>query len=318
MGAGELPMSRLISAEPPPPGSAPLEAMPGRSREPAERGPGGLQVFLPHFLANVLAMVGIACSVLWVVRGDRAAEQVRLDAMQGELRALRQERDRLSDLTHALAQEAHDTDVEARLVHARLEQTEGRLQALTEPSRGRAAGRSRSAELVVELPRLAALGAASPAGAASAAAVHAPAGLAPGFEAPAVPAVSPARETGAQALARAIGAGPFEPSEVELDIPRLNPERSQLDRDRALVAWRQVMIEAAEAECGSWRGADGRCESDVRSHLWPFGREAVDCMLSGNAIPDYVAHIRPESTPTHSIPLQNGAVILCDGALDNP
>ncbi len=317
-------MSRLISAEPPPPGPAASEAIPGRSREPAERGPGGLQVFLPHFLANVLAMVGIAFSVLWVVRGDRAAEQVRLDAMQGELRALRQERDRLSDLTHALAQEAHDTDVEARLVHARLEHTEARLQALGEPSRDRVAGRSRSAEVIVEIPRLAALGAASPAvtaspaGAASAAAVYAPAGLAPGVEAPAVPAVSPARETGAQALARAIGAGPFEPSEVELDIPRLNPERSQLDRDRALVAWRQVMIEAAEAECGSWRGADGRCESDVRSHLWPFGREAVDCMLSGNAIPDYVAHIRPESTPTHSIPLQNGAVILCDGALDNP
>jgi hypothetical protein len=44
---------------------------------------------------------------------------------------------------------------------------------------------------------------------------------------------------------------------------------------------------------------------------------AVDCVMSGNARPDYVHGLDVGSIPSHAVALDQGALILCDSELSN-
>lgn len=117
---------------------------------------------------------------------------------------------------------------------------------------------------------------------------------------------------------RAVGiARGLELGELELNTPELNVQISQLRRDRATRQWQGVIAEAIVGECQRRMGELSRlrCTDQVKRDLWHFNDSAVHCILSGNAAPDYVAEVELDNLPTHSIPLQRGAVILCDGAL---
>jgi hypothetical protein len=93
---------------------------------------------------------------------------------------------------------------------------------------------------------------------------------------------------------------------------------SQLDRDRAFAVWQDIMQESADRECAHRAGqAERKCRDRVMRTLFPAGSRAVECMLSGNAAADYVSNIPLDQLPTHSIPLEQGAVILCDRGLRN-
>jgi hypothetical protein len=93
---------------------------------------------------------------------------------------------------------------------------------------------------------------------------------------------------------------------------------SQLDRDRAFRIWHDVMSESADQECARRVGAaERRCRERVKRALFPMGSRAVECILNGNASADYVSDIPLDQLPNHSVPLEKGAVILCDRGLYN-
>jgi hypothetical protein len=253
------------------------------------------EAFLPRLLANGLAMVGIAAAVLWIVRDQQAVEQRRFDLLHREVRDLRQERDRLAALTDVLAQDAHDSSIEADILRAQLRHTEAEREALRPLARRPRGGSPVVAVAAVEPPPLPDVPAPLELGAGSA------------MLAPPV-AASLAGE----------GRAGLDLSDFDPGIPRLRPDQRALSRAIASQAWREVLSEAAEGECDGLLGANPRCEDDVRRRLWPYGAAAIQCMASGNAVPDYIAEIQIENLPTHSVPLKRGAIILCDGALANP
>lgn len=98
----------------------------------------------------------------------------------------------------------------------------------------------------------------------------------------------------------------------------LAPVHSQLARDRAFATWERIVDEAVQGECGHRASAaERKCRDRVARQLFPYAGRAVACMLSGNAAADYVDDVRLDQLPTHSVPLDDGAVILCDGGLRN-
>jgi hypothetical protein len=89
-------------------------------------------------------------------------------------------------------------------------------------------------------------------------------------------------------------------------------------RSAALLEWRAVVSETLDAECGTRSGARTHaCRTALERQLFPYSERAVRCLTSGNAEPDYVFVADVERLPSHSVPLERGALILCDGALEH-
>jgi hypothetical protein len=108
---------------------------------------------------------------------------------------------------------------------------------------------------------------------------------------------------------------PFEP-----DIPTLRSAPSQLDRDQALARWKTIVQDTADEECGARRSETVRyrsCRDEVERALFPYSGVAVTCLLSDNAVPDYVSGLDQDDAPSHSVLLGKGALLLCDAALPN-
>ena len=279
------------------------------------------------------SLLGVAAVVLAVVDDRNADTQQRLDHLEAEIALVRQERDRMQSLSEELTRELDDAAMEAEIVRWQLAYTEERLARTKDSAEPRAVSVGPSATFV----SLAGAGAEERSAQGGAAIAHLPysaetvslllgsenaqrwtdapgASSAPwslgevGFGQPAEVVFSASR--GAR--------GPLDWNDESLDRTRLAPAVSQLARDRAYSAWSSLMEEAADGECQKRSGqAQRRCRDRVRRQLTAWSSRAVDCMLSGNAEADYVQQIRLDQIPTHSVPLETGAVILCDGDLRN-
>ena len=283
--------------------------------------------FLGRVLVQGVAMLGVAALVVAVV-DDRAAEtESRMAALESRLELVTLERDRMQRLSHELATELDDAAMEAEIVRWQLAYTEERFarseaerSAAGSPAVGPRAWSPGPPATFVSLDPVGALP---------------PDALRDVHEAPlpdptAVLAavvsdsMTDVLESGASApgipQAGEAGSGSLLDLESIADsgAVALKPAGSQLERDQAFAEWTALLEEAAAGECGG-RGvvAERRCRDDVRRELWPSGSRAVDCIMSGNASPDYVSNIRLDQLPTHSKPLEQGAVIFCDGGLRN-
>ena len=288
-------------------------------RDPAAGGLAG------RILVQGVAMLGVAAIVLAVVDDRSEQTSARLDSLESELSEVRRQRDRMQRLSAALTEELDEATVETEIVRWQLAYTEERLARLrTAAPEAPAHTPPRTLPPRARFVSLDPVGEAPP-------------------DAPPVE-VSPMLDeavavlTMADTATDATPAGAFVPSRLppsgsgapssllELDSlsgsptrTRLRPVGSQLERDRAFAVWDSIMDEAVQGECGRRSGAaERRCGDRVRRQLMPWGSRAVECMLSGNAAADYVSDLRLDQLPTHSVPLQDGAVILCDGGLHNP
>lgn len=306
-----------------PPVSASAQPPPDEAPPPPEAAGGFLDTFLARSLANSLSMVGVAAGVLWYVGSQNAVQQAQVDALRDEVALLRLERDRMQSVAGELAREVHDAGMESEIVRWQLAYTEERLR--------------RAEAAAVPLP---AAPAAAPPERASVALGGGPAGPGPfrkavfqPLDAPAMVALGgdplglalppEAAGTGAPADDSAVG-GPLVPvalrlDELEPEIPALAAATSQHDRDRAYGVWAGIVHAAVASECGRKLTETGqhRCARDLHRELRPYANAAVDCILSGNATPDYFAELDPGRVPTHAVPLDRGVVLLCDGALPN-
>jgi hypothetical protein len=111
-------------------------------------------------------------------------------------------------------------------------------------------------------------------------------------------------------------------SKLQLDLTEdigeveLEPYDPELIRSFADTLWYRTRQEAISFECNEHRGlARTRCVSAVNEVLDTLGVEAVNCVMSGNASPDYVYGLDTRSLPSHAIAMEQGALILCDSAL---
>ena len=103
-----------------------------------------------------------------------------------------------------------------------------------------------------------------------------------------------------------------------IDIVELEPYHTQLARAHAEEVWYKTRVETSQEECRRHRGAArSRCEAEVDQALVPYGPHAVDCILTGNARPDYIQGVKSSAVPSHSVTLDHGALILCDVELSN-
>jgi hypothetical protein len=234
-------------------------------------------------------MAAVAAGVMWVMDERAGEDAARADALQAEIAQLRQERDRMQAVAGELVREVHDAGLEAEVVRWQLAYTEERLR--------------RAEDAVPGAPPPAPPPPAGPV-IGLGAAIDGPA--AP--EHPTDPAAAPPRSP---------PPGAFQLEELE---PRLSPPRgvsySQLDRDRAYGVWAGILQDILQAECGDRvQSSAHRCARALRRTLLPFGAAAVECILSGNARPDYVVGLDPRHAPTHAVPLNRGALLLCDAAL---
>jgi hypothetical protein len=270
--------------------------------------------WLPRLAAQLALAGGVALSVGYLLQSRDDAQDARLDSILSEIDLLRHERDRLAALNDALLDEAHAADREAELARWQLRYAEERLrraeaeaEAAANPARAPA---PRRLVLPVGAPPPPAPPALSPEALAAAIPLG-PAGLPP---ADAPPAAASAAPLSATAGALPVGAVPFDPA-----IPPVRRAPSQLARDQAHTRWQGIIDEAVHEECAGRFGelAQLRCDDAVRRSLFAYGTHAVDCILSGNAIPDYIPGLGLRDLPTHAVPLARGAVILCDGALLN-
>jgi hypothetical protein len=129
------------------------------------------------------------------------------------------------------------------------------------------------------------------------------------------------REGGGHDLSSGRGLGETGLGSVAFDpaIPSLRRHNSQLGRDRALSVWKGILKETARAECANrfTETARWRCEDEISRALWQYSGLGVNCILTGNAVPDYVAGLSMDNLPSDSVPLERGALMLCDGALAN-
>lgn len=273
--------------------------------KPADAPTGFLDGFLPRMTANVVAMAGVALVTGWIV-DDRAADQrAALAEVQDEAALLRHERDRMKALSEELAREVHDAGMEAEIAHWQLRWTEERLRRLeAEGGAGAVPAPVRRAVSVEPLDAPAAAFLAERVDAVVVAAEDAAT-----VEPPAGSSAVPLDEDSSSL--ESVG---FDPS-----IPTVRRVPGQRDRDRALASWKRILDEVVDAECGGRLSQAGRwrCEDAQRRVLWPYTTKAVECLLTGNAVPDYVADLPLADLPSHSVPLENGALILCDGALVN-
>ena len=274
---------------------------------------GFLDGFLPRMTANVVAMAGVALVTWWMVDDQTQGQQAAVEEVRAEAELLRHERDRMRALSEELAREVHDAGMEAEIAHWQLRWTEERLRRVEAEGSDSEAPASRRAPVHFE-----ALDA--PAAAFLDAKVNALVASSVPPDASKEPAQSDASGTAAEpgryrgSTPRGIEAVPFDPR-----IPAVRPATGQRDRDRALAAWKRILEEVVDAECGGRFSQAGRwrCEDDRRRQLWPYTSVAVDCVLSGNAVPDYVSDLPLADLPSHSVPLDKGALILCDGSLVN-
>lgn len=248
--------------------------------------------FFPTLLANVLSIAGMGLVTFFLVDRDAAEQSARAGVLRDQIDALRAEQDRVGRLNQELAREVHDVGAEADVLRWQLRYTEERLRAAEERP---AAARPAAVRARVEV---------EPLDAAAAKWLDARVGeIAAGSD-------RDDREAEGAPLALA----DFDPG-----IPSLRKVGSQFDRDAAKVLWDGVVDEAVGGECGK-AGTDGRawkCADGVRRRLFPFATAAVNCVISGNAQPDYVESVELDNLPSHSVPLARGGVILCDGALEN-
>jgi len=296
---------------------------------------------LGRALVQGVGMLGVAVLVMAVV-DDRAAEtDGRIAALESRLDLVRLERDRMQRLSHELATELDDASMEAEIVRWQLAYTEERFARLEADRDALAEG--------LPVPVIGADEPWSPGPRATFVSLD-PVGVLPpdaiqGALIEHIGVVALADTAGDSVLdsltdapgdihgeegfspvlarggERASGHLPMlelEPLDGSGDSAELRSVGSQLDRDRAFAVWAGLLDEAATGECaGRTAVADRRCRDQVRRKLWSSGSRAVDCILSGNAAPDYVSNIRLDQLPTHSQPLDKGAVIFCDGGLRN-
>lgn len=293
-----------------------------------ENGGGGpsdgfLDRFLPRMASNTVAMAGVALVTFLLVTGEDAEQDAALADARQELAQMQHERDRMHALNQELAREVHDADMAAEIARWQLRWTEERLRRVeAEDAVAEAAARPMLASIVSAATSESGDGGAEPEPAPDAMVATLPAR-----------ATVEALDDESQAwldgkLARSatgddgadedrvlrLDAVPFEP-----DIPDLRRAPSQFHRDQALRMWKQVIEEVANGECSARRTetARWRCENDVQRSLWPYETAAVDCIVSGNATPDYIAGLQVDAVPSHSVLLDKGALVLCDGALPN-
>lgn len=296
---------------------------------PPPRGP--VDSFFGRVLVQGVGLLGVAAIVFSVVDDRAATTEARLDALETELDEVRRQRDRMSRLTATLTEELDEASIEAEIVRWQLAYTEeraARLQLAVDE-----AGLAPPATAPTETER-----AATRVPGPSATFVHLD------VEAGATPRPAVSLDPAVAVVAMSMGesatdtTGDFLPAlatsasgasspmrMLELDRfdssgapARLRTAGSQLDRDRAFAVWDAIVDEAASGECARRSSAaERRCRDRVRRHLMPWGSRAVECMLSGNAAADYVSDLRLDQLPTHSVPLDEGAVILCDGGLSN-
>jgi hypothetical protein len=306
-------------------GACPPMHLPGASRKPSTtlspQGAGS-EAFLGRFFANTLAMALVAGGMFFLMDSRDEGRRDDLTALREELGRLERDRARSQRLADALAQEAHDAGLaveqarwEAREAARRLE-AERALQSarnLRGQSAKTSAGRSPEVAVApaVSLVRPEENGPAS--GAEVVADIPAGAG-GDGDRILAIGPPGPLAEVPAERLEGGLALDEFGPR-----IPSLKGAYSQLDRDRAYANWKVLVEEAVASECGRRSSEIGahRCSDKVRRSLFPFGPLAVSCSLSGNATPDYIPDVALSQLPSHSVPLEKGAIILCDGALEN-
>ena len=309
-------------------GSLPPLDPPAPGRPPS--GPGAT---LGRFATQAVALAAVAVGTLWLVERRDAARDGRMDALQGEMAELRYERDRMQRLNQELAREVHDAGVASEIARWQLRWTEERLRrteaelAAAQARRGRAAPPAQPSPALdlpiagrdVSLPPTARVEALDDAAAAELSArlarIAEGDGRSEAFDPGPVEGLGHGNLPG---LDRASIGGPIDPESIDPELPELR-RVSQLARNEAYLDWKQVVGEAVEAECGR-RATHGalRCQRELEALLFAYGERAVTCVLSGNAPPDYVPVTDLDALPSHSIPLEEGAIILCDGALANP
>lgn len=278
------------------------------------------------------SLLGVAAVVLALVDDRNAETQQRLDNLEAEIALVRQERDRMQALSEELTRELDDAAMEAEIVRWQLAYTEERLARTKGNTEPRAVEVGPPARFAV----LAGAAAEERGNLGGAALSHLSypsetVSLFVGTESTAIrwadgPAAASwpvgdmgvGQPTEVAFLAGRGARGPLDWNDDSTNSTRLAPAVSQLARDRAYSAWSSLMDEAADGECQKRSGqAQRRCRDRVRRQLTAWSTRAVDCMLSGNAEADYVQQIRLDQIPTHSVPLETGAVILCDGDLRN-
>jgi|GEM_PF-3303763 len=312
---------------------APESGLPVHPAPPAK---GPMDGVLGRVLIQGVGMLGVAAIVLAVVDDRADSTHARIDALEAELELARYERDRMQRLSTALTEELDEVSVEAEIVRWQLRYTEERYARLRDAANAEdALAALDRAHKVAPVPGIYGVDASLPVNATFVSLDH------PGAPTPDAQPLDPAAAVLAAAAAPSttdaevqyggvpIVAGPGRTqrptSLLELESldgsaapPATRQVGSQLDRDRAFAVWSNIVEEAAVGECARRSGAaERKCRDRVRRRLMPWGSSAVDCMLSGNAAADYVASVRLDQLPTHSVPLEEGAVILCDGGLRN-
>ena len=106
--------------------------------------------------------------------------------------------------------------------------------------------------------------------------------------------------------------------ETDLSTVALEDFQPAFDRSRAEGMWQEALAEAADTECRRQRGlARSRCESEISDSLAPYSALAIQCIMTGNARPDYVQGVATSSVPSHGVSLEQGAIIFCDAELAN-
>lgn len=318
-------------------GGDPMHRQPPAAEPPAAPPAPWTEGFAGRVLVQGVGMLGVAVLVMAVV-DDRAAEtEARMAALESKLELVQLERDRMQRLSHELATELDDASMEAEIVRWQLAYTEERFARLEAERDALASGRDLPpviedawspgpAATFVSLDPIGALPPDAVRDALEAPLADPSAVVAMAASDAVTDAPLPGEEGGFGPMMAVAGqASPghlpmleLEPIDGTGDHTDLKPVGSQLERNRAIAAWNGLLEEAAAGECrGRGIAAERRCRDEVRRELWPSGSRAVDCILSGNAAPDYVSDIRLDQLPTHSQPLAKGAVIFCDGGLRN-
>ncbi len=277
--------------------------------------------FAGRVLVQGVSLLAVAAIVADVVDQRAAETNARLTELETRLQLVQHERDRMQRLSDALTTELNEAAVEAEIVRWQLSYTEARYARLNEAESATATTRATPTPTPTPGPpaTFVSLDAPSEAPERPSTVLPAPAAVL------ALSDAHPSRTDAAQgpqhadrqplAAHQLLALEPFDGSGTP---PTVRNPHSQLARDRAFSIWQAVIQESAARECDRRTGAaERRCRDRVKRTLIPMGTRAVECILSGNASADYVADIPLDQLPTHSVPLEQGAVILCDRGLRN-
>jgi hypothetical protein len=312
-----------------------LDASPEHSRastEPASVVPSESRLvdsFAGRVLVQGVSLLAVAAIVANVVDQRAAETSARLTELESQLQLVQHERDRMQRLSSALTTELNEAAVEAEIVRWQLSYTEERYARLHETTHDLV---TTTSAVLLGLTPTSPPG--PPATFESLDPTHGASPDALGDHAAMLPAptailaladssesrtdAAPALQYGQPHLRSTGRLIDLEPLDGSGAPPTVHHPASQLDRDRAFSIWQEVIQESASRECDHRTGAaERRCRTRVKRTLIPMGTRAVECILSGNASADYVANIPLDELPTHSVPLDQGAVILCDRGLRN-